>query len=43
MNEFFEVLAIILFVAAALALWFLFGGDPSLWTKLHAAAMEICK
>lgn len=40
MNTFLEFLGLALLIAAIVALWFLFKGDPSLIELLHRAAMK---
>jgi hypothetical protein len=39
MNIFFETLSVIALVATALALTFIFEGEPDLWDKWHEQAM----
>ncbi len=39
MKAFLESVAVVVFVAFALALVFLLQGEPSLWDVLHAKAM----
>ena len=43
MSSLLEALAVVLLAAWLLGMAFLFDGEPDLWDKLHAQAMEQCK
>lgn len=43
MNNLLGAITLTLLIVVVLGLFFLFGGDPDVWDKLHNVALGVCK